>query len=158
MHREPLLEALLAAMLAWLARQVVPPAPDTLQQVGAARGPHHFSRFCQLIDAEYSSQHAVAWYAERIGISPSHLNALCRQAARQSALEMIHERLLLEARRSLAYSGRSVSAVSYALGFADPAYFTRFFKQRAGLSPRAFRARALATFSASGVGVQDRPR
>ena len=70
-----------------------------------------------------------------------------------STLELIHERLLLEARRNLAYSTRSVAAVSHALGFVDPAYFTRFFKQRAGLSPRAFRARALATFSASGADV-----
>jgi AraC family transcriptional activator of pobA len=147
-HRELLLEALLASMLAWLARQIAPLSPPP-QPGNAARGPHHFGRFCQMIDAEYRSQHAVSWYADRIGISPAHLNALCRQSARQSALELIHERLLLEARRSLAYSTRTISAVSYALGFSDPAYFTRFFKQRAGLSPKAFRARALATFSAS---------
>jgi AraC family transcriptional activator of pobA len=150
-HRELLLEALLAGMLAWLARQIVPPALQPLQPGGPTRGPHHFGRYCQMIEAEYSSQHAVSWYADRLGISAAHLNALCRQAARQSALELIHERLLLEARRSLAYSARSVSAVSYDLGFADPAYFTRFFKQRVGLSPKAFRTRALATFSASGA-------
>jgi AraC family transcriptional activator of pobA len=152
-HRELLLEALLAAVLAWLARQIAPPAPATLQPDAPARGSRHFGRYCQMIEAEYSTRHAVSWYADRLGISAAHLNALCRQASRQSALELIHERLLLEARRSLAYSARSVSAVSYALGYTDPAYFTRFFKQRVGLSPTAFRARALATFSASGVGV-----
>jgi AraC family transcriptional activator of pobA len=151
-HRELLLESLLAGMLAWLARQIIPPASSPLQP-GAARSPRHFGRFCQLIEAEYSTQHAVSWYAGRLGISPAHLNALCRQASRQSALELIHERLLLEARRSLAYSARSVGAVSDALGFADQAYFTRFFKQRVGLSPKAFRTRALATFSASGAEV-----
>ena len=156
-HRELLLESLLAAMLAWLARQIVPPAVPPVQPGGGARSPRHFSRFCQMIEAEFSREHAVSWYAGRIGISPAHLNALCRQASQQSALEIIHERLLLEARRSLAYSARSVSAVSYALGFADPAYFTRFFKQRVGLSPKAFRARALSTFSASGVGTEGAP-
>lgn len=151
-HRDLLLEALLAGLLAWLARQIVPPALPSVSTAGPVRGPHHVNRFCQMIEAEYNSQHAVSWYAARLGISPAHLNALCRQESRQSALELIHERLLLEARRSLAYSGRSVSAVSYALGFADPAYFTRFFKQRVGLSPRAFRVRAHAAFSASGTG------
>ena len=155
-HRDLLLESLLASMLGWLARQVVPPVLQSPVPGGAARGPQHFSRFCQLIDAEYCSQHAVSWYAGRLGITPAHLNALCRQAAQQSALELIHERLLLEARRSLAYSARSVGAVSDALGFADPAYFTRFFKQRVGLSPKAFRTRALATFSASGSGLPTR--
>ena len=152
-HRELLLEALLAGMLAWLARQIVPPALQPRQPDNTARGPQHFGRYCQMIEAQYSTRHTVSWYADQLGISPAHLNALCRQAARQSALELIHERLLLEARRSLAYSARSVGAVSYALGFADPAYFTRFFKQRVGLSPKAFRARALATFSALGVDV-----
>ncbi len=152
-HRGLLLEALLAGMIAWLARQIVPPALQVAQSAHAARGPHHVSRFCQLIEDEYSSQHAVSWYAGRLGISPAHLNALCRQASHQSALALIHERLLLEARRSLAYSARSVADVSYALGFADPAYFTRFFKQRVGLSPKAFRTRAQATFSASGAAL-----
>ncbi|SMP45272.1 helix-turn-helix domain-containing protein [Noviherbaspirillum suwonense] len=151
-HRELLLEALLAGMLAWLARQMAPSALQPLPARRAARGPGHFDRFSQLVEDEYSTRHAVSWYAARLGISPAHLNALCRQSARQSALELIHERLLLEARRSLAYSARPVSAVSYALGFTDPAYFTRFFKQRVGMSPSAFRARALATFSASGPG------
>lgn len=149
-HRGLLLEALLASMLAWLARQIAPPAPQPSQLCNAARGPQHVGRFCQLIEAEYRTQHAVSWYADRLGISPAHLNALCRQASQQSALELIHERLLLEARRSLAYSARSISEVSYALGYGDPAYFTRFFKQRVGLSPKAFRTRALARFSASG--------
>jgi AraC family transcriptional activator of pobA len=152
-HRDLLLESLLTSMLGWLARQIVPPALQSPIPGTAVRRPHHFGRYCQLIDAEYSTQHAVSWYASRLGITPAHLNALCRQAAGQSALELIHERLLLEARRSLAYSARSVGAVSDALGFADPAYFTRFFKQRVGLSPKAFRSRALATFSASGTGL-----
>jgi AraC family transcriptional activator of pobA len=150
MHRGLLLEALLAGMFAWLARQIVPLLPSSAQQAGAAQGSHHVDRFCQMIEAEYGTQHAVSWYAGRLGISAPHLNALCRQALRQSALQLIHERLLLEARRSLAYSARSIGAVSDTLGFSDPAYFTRFFKQRVGLSPKAFRARAQAAFSASG--------
>jgi AraC family transcriptional activator of pobA len=152
-HRGLLLEALLAGMVAWLARQIVPPVPQSTGSAHAARGSHHVSRFCQMIEAEYSTQHAVSWYASRLGISPAHLNALCRQSSQQSALALIHERLLLEARRSLAYSARSVADVSYALGFADPAYFTRFFKQRVGQSPKAFRTRAQATFSASGAAL-----
>ena len=147
-HRELLLEALLAVVLAWLARQIVPPQ---LQLASSRRGARHFARFCQLIEEQYSSQHAVSWYAERLLISAAHLNALCRQACCQSALELIHERLLLEARRSLVYTAMSVSAVSYALGFADPAYFTRFFKQRVGLSPKDFRARASGSLSGAGI-------
>ena len=143
-HRELALEALLAVLLAWLARQIAPPAPQAIQ---ASRGARHFSGFCNLIEAAYAQQHPVAWYAGQLGITAAHLNVLCRQTAGRSALELVHERLLLEARRSLVYTSMSVSQVSYALGFADPAYFTRFFKQRTGLSPKAFRARASAALA-----------
>lgn len=143
-HRELVLESLLAVLLAWLARQMAPPG---MQAVQATRGARHFSGFCKLIESAYARQHPVAWYASQLGITAAHLNALCRQAAGQSALEMVHERLALEARRNLVYTSMSVSQVSYALGFADPAYFTRFFKRRTGLSPKAFRARASAALA-----------
>ena len=106
-HRELLLESLLAGMLAWLARQIVPPAPQPLQP-GAARGPRHFGRFCQLIEAEYSTPSMRFPGMPAALASPRAPECLVRQASRQSALELIHERLLLEARRSLAYSARSV--------------------------------------------------
>ena len=143
-HRELVLESLLAVLLAWLARQIAPPATQALH---ATRGTRHFSGFCKLIETAYVRQHPVAWYASQLGITAAHLNALCRQTAGQSALELVHERMVLEARRNLVYTSMSVSQVSYALGFADPAYFARFFKRHTGLSPRAFRARASAALA-----------
>lgn len=57
----------------------------------------------------------------------------------RSALEVVHDRLLLEAKRDLIYTSMTVKEVSNALCFSDPAYFTRFFARNAGLSPTAFR-------------------
>jgi AraC family transcriptional activator of pobA len=47
--------------------------------------------------------------------------------------------LVLEAKRLLLYSTATVAECGYALGFDDPAYFSRFFKAASGHSPRAFR-------------------
>ena len=52
---------------------------------------------------------------------------------------MIHQRLLLEAKRNLVYTAMTIQQVSDSLGFSEPAYFSRFFKRYAGVSPRAFR-------------------
>ncbi len=57
------------------------------------------------------------------------LNSLCRQAVDRSALELIHERLLLEAWRNLVYTSMRINLVSDALSFADPGHFTRFSKR-----------------------------
>lgn len=54
---------------------------------------------------------------------------------------LIHLRMIVEAKRQLRYTAMPVAQIAYFLGFEDPAYFTRFFRQRSGLSPKAFRAR-----------------
>jgi AraC family transcriptional activator of pobA len=51
--------------------------------------------------------------------------------------------VLLEAKRSLIYTSMTVAQVADALGFADPAYFSRFFKRLSGLSPSDFRDQGL---------------
>ncbi|MDB5999727.1 MAG: helix-turn-helix protein, partial [Rhizobacter sp.] len=67
---------------------------------------------------------------------------VCRQAAGESALGLIHRRLITQAERELAYSALSVKAVALSLGFADAGYFTRFFIRRTGRSPTEFREAA----------------
>ncbi len=49
--------------------------------------------------------------------------------------------MLLEAKRTLSYTNMTVAETAYYLGFADPAYFSRFFSKHAGQSPAAFRKR-----------------
>ena len=73
-------------------------------------------------------------------MSPTHLNRLTRAATGDSALHLIEARTLGEARRNLAYTNLSIATIAYALGYADPAYFSRVFTRDAGVSPRAFRA------------------
>ena len=46
-----------------------------------------------------------------------------------------------EARRQLAYTSLQVASIAYALGYADPAHFSRVFRRVEGLSPRATRGR-----------------
>jgi AraC family 4-hydroxyphenylacetate 3-monooxygenase operon regulatory protein len=59
--------------------------------------------------------------------------------AKQPSKAIVHERALSEARRLLRFTQIPVAELSYQLGFADPAYFSRFFKQRTGLPPGEFR-------------------
>lgn len=141
-HRRILVESLLTALLVCMLRQ----SADTL--VGSTDEPvrarQYLAQFGELIEADFSSQHPLQYYAQKIGISSAHLNAVCRQLAQRSALHLIHERVTLEARRNLVYTSMTVQAISNALGFSDPAYFTRFFKRQTGLSPKAFRLCAVS--------------
>ncbi|WP_345797728.1 helix-turn-helix domain-containing protein [Castellaniella sp. MT123] len=141
-QRGPLLEALLGIVLVWI-HQHHRPAGAT--QAGADPGSQHLTRYAHMIEAHYARQHQVAWYARRIGVTPAHLNSIVQALAGKTALQLIHDRLLLEARRELIYTTRTIGTIADSLGFADPGYFTRFFKRLAGVSPKDFRRGALGT-------------
>ena len=59
-----------------------------------------------------------------------------------SASQVLHQRLLLEAQRDLAYTAMTVGEIALDLGFCEAGYFTRFFRQRMGTTPGQWRQRA----------------
>ena len=143
-HRNLLIESFLTTILIWVSRNSHQLSLNNAQENEI--GSKHLTYFGKLIEEEYASQHLVTYYADKIGITAAHLNVICRQNAGKSALHLIHDRLLLEAKRNLVYTTMSISIMSYALGFADPAYFTRFFKRNTGMSPMDFRKQAATLF------------
>ncbi len=141
--RPQLLEALVVALLALLLRQpgIASDAVDGGRTAVPAAASSHLARFTAEIERSFRNHAPLAHYASLLGLSAAHLNTLCREYAGRSALGMIHDRLLLEARRNLVYTAMTVREVAELLGFSDPAYFTRFFKRATGVSPTEFRGR-----------------
>lgn len=97
------------------------------------------ARLRAMIDARFREHWPVDRYAQALGVTAGRLNAVSRRVTGRSTLQLIHARLMLEAQRSLIYTGLGMAEIGYALGFEDPAYFSRFFTQREGRSPQAFR-------------------
>jgi AraC family transcriptional regulator, transcriptional activator of pobA len=96
-------------------------------------------QFQQLVNQAFTLQHQVAWYAGQIGVSQSHLNQICQRYTGAAALAVIHRQLLHEAKRYLIFSDLSLSDISEQLGFAEPSYFSKFFKRLAGVQPARYR-------------------
>lgn len=97
------------------------------------------ARFRALIERHYREHRAIPAYAAALGTTASTLTRATRKLTGQAPADLVHDRLLLEAKRNLAFTGASVAQVAYALGFADPAYFARFFKARTGQTASDFR-------------------
>ena len=107
--------------------------------------PDLVARFEELLDAHLLDHWSVADYAAALAVSAAHLSRLTRAASGRPVSRLIEDRLIREARRNLVFTNLPVSRIAYALGFEDPAYFTRVFTRATGLSPRAFRQRLDAT-------------
>jgi len=134
--RDMMLHSLISALLVWLNRQCAP-APSGSSRVERKRAViHHFN---QLVERHYREQLSVTHYASVVGLSTVHLNNLCHEFYGCSALNVLHQRVLLEARRSLLYTSMTISQISEYLGFSDATYFSRFFRRYTGSTPKDFR-------------------
>jgi AraC family transcriptional regulator, transcriptional activator of pobA len=98
-------------------------------------------RFRDLLDERCRSAWSLARYARELSVSPARLRAACVAVSDKPPRQLLHERVLLEARRTLTYSDLTVAQTAYQLGFSDPGYFSRFFSRHTGESPQAFRNR-----------------
>ncbi|MCF1742480.1 helix-turn-helix domain-containing protein [Paradevosia shaoguanensis] len=108
-------------------------------QASASRSVHHVQAFQELADTEFANARPMAFYAGALGITPTHLNRVCRQVLGASALSVIERRVALEAKRYLMFSSLSVKEIALLLGYQDPAYFNRFFSRQVGMAPGVFR-------------------
>lgn len=97
-------------------------------------------RYREVLEAHFRVEKGLTFYASELGVTPARLNAACRVRAGKTASDLLHERVLIEAKRHLVYTDLSVAEIGYRIGFADPAYFNRFFARRAGRPPGVFRA------------------
>jgi AraC family 4-hydroxyphenylacetate 3-monooxygenase operon regulatory protein len=98
-----------------------------------------FMTFCDMVEAHFREHSTLSEYAKRLSITEARLNDICRRMTQRPSKEVVHERLLQEARRLLRFSGVPVNEICYQLGFADPAYFSRFFTKRIGMPPSQYR-------------------
>jgi AraC-like DNA-binding protein len=95
--------------------------------------------FTSLVERDFNRPLGVQYYASKLGVTPTHLTRTCRKASGRAALDILSDRRHFEACRLLKDTDLAVSKIAAKSGFASPAYFTRAFRSRSGLSPTEFR-------------------
>lgn len=95
--------------------------------------------FFNLLEEHFIEYHKVNEYADLLNVTPNHLSETIKKVTGKTAGDIIHERLILEAKRRLLHSSITAKELAYALNFNDPSYFSRFFKANTNLSPEGFR-------------------
>lgn len=109
---------------------------DARAETSAAR---LVAAFTDLVERDFRKPLGVADYARALGVTPTHLTRCCKQTCGRSALDLLNDRILFEARVLLRDSDLPVNQIASDLGFASAAYFSRAFQGRTGTTPTAFR-------------------
>ncbi len=94
--------------------------------------------FNYLVENHFHEHHDVAFYASRLNKSPKTLSNLFLNFHR-SPLHIIHDRILIHAKRQISYTNLSIKEIAEQLRYKDIQTFSRFFKKRAGISPSQYR-------------------
>lgn len=91
------------------------------------------------VDKHYRQDRPVAFYVDLLNTTPHLLDRAAQEVLGISVKTVILERRLLEAKRLLMFTIRSIEDIAAETGFKDPAYFSRFFRKRVGEAPAQWR-------------------
>ncbi|RRH98454.1 helix-turn-helix domain-containing protein [Mesorhizobium tamadayense] len=139
---EKILPALVAVALSGIARLDAQSHAVTVPATVALGG-----RLRRLIDRHFRDDWPVERYVEELGTTRHLLDKAAHQVLGSGVRQAIGERRLVEAKRLLLFTIRTVEDIAYETGFNDPAYFSRFFRQAVGMAPAMWRRERLGRAS-----------
>jgi AraC-like DNA-binding protein len=129
-------QAYIALLSVWIERQALRLGEEGQKNDAARR---LVARFTALMEEKFRSGVGVGLLAAELGVTPTHLTRCCRQTCSRSAIDLLQDRRIFEARKLLAETKLRINVIGTSLGFTSAAYFTRAFQNRTGSSPREFR-------------------
>jgi len=91
------------------------------------------------IEKDFRSKHTPKDYAILLNISPNALAKIAKTHFNKTLTDLITERIVIEAKRELYLTDKSIKEVAYELGYNDEHYFSRFFKKNVNISPQVYR-------------------
>ncbi|MDN3665140.1 helix-turn-helix domain-containing protein [Algibacter miyuki] len=91
-----------------------------------------------LVETHFKTEHSVAYYADKLFKSPKTLSNTFAKL-KTSPLQIIHERIILEAKRLLIYTDKTAKEIAYEVGFEDASHLSRLFKKHTTFSPSDFK-------------------
>lgn len=97
--------------------------------------------FKPLLDAHFSTNRSVDFYAQQLSLSVNAFSKKVKKHYGKTPTKLIQEKIILEAKRLLHLTYKSIKIISFELGFEDEFYFSRYFKKEVGVSPKTFRDR-----------------
>ncbi len=113
--------------------------PESLELVSDLEEPFVLQHLKVAIEKDFKKKHTASDYAEALNISAKALAKITKSYFNKTLTELISERIIIEAKRELYLTRKTVKEIAYELGYEDEHYFSRFFKNNTDISPQAYR-------------------
>ncbi len=96
-------------------------------------------KYMELLNNHFMFQKMISWYADKLAVTPNYLNILCRKHTNMTATDMLHYKIMQEAKQQLRFSNASIKVITSNLGFENIGSFSAFFKKKTNFSPTEYR-------------------
>jgi AraC family transcriptional regulator, transcriptional activator of pobA len=113
--------------------------PETLELASDLKEPFVLQSLKDAIEKDFKKKHSASEYAETLNISAKALAKITKSYFNKTITELISERIVIEAKRELYLTKKTIKEIAYELGYNDEHYFSRFFKTNADVSPQLYR-------------------
>jgi AraC family transcriptional activator of pobA len=134
-----LLVSYLKIFLITASRLKVDQIPDVKQQIANLKEPFILQNLKDAIEKNFKTKHTANDYALLLNVSSKALAKAAKAYFNKTLTNLISERIIIEAKRELYLTSKTVKEIAYELGYEDEHYFSRFFKTNADVSPQLFR-------------------
>ena len=113
--------------------------PQAIQSKEGNKKPIILQNLKEAIEKDFKSKHTPNDYAVLLNISPNALAKITKNHFNKTLTNLITERIIIEAKRELYLTNKSIKEIAYELGYDDEFYFSRFFKKNTDISPKVYR-------------------
>jgi len=134
-----LLVSYLRIFLITASRLKIEQQPVLKQIAENTKEPFILQKLKDAIEENFKTKHSASEYADLLYISPKALAKITKSHFNKTLSGLINERIIIEAKRELYLTDKTVKEIAYELGYQDEYYFSRFFKTNADVSPQTFR-------------------
>jgi AraC-like DNA-binding protein len=114
-------------------------APQARTDLAAVEEPFVLQNLKDSIEKNFKTKHSAGEYANELNISIKALAKATKTYFNRTITELISERIIIEAKRELYLTNKTVKEIAYGLGYDDEYYFSRFFKVNTDISPQMYR-------------------
>ena len=140
-HQQPLLPDVVThlqtAFLLELKRMA--DSEEVLRRKSATRQDEIFHRFIDLVNAHGLRERKLEFYADKLCLTSNHLGDVIKQASGLTVMQWLNRHAVQKAKVLLRYSDLPVWEVAERMNFANPSFFSKFFRRETGMTPKEYR-------------------
>ena len=112
---------------------------EPLERQAYSRKDQLYFDFMELVQTHLKQERGIEFYADKLCISSRHLSSICKELDGQTAKKCIDEQIIIQVRMLLSTTTLTVAQIADEFNFPNASFFTRFFKEHTGITPKEYR-------------------